>query len=95
MQGHNFSKNNSLDSALGPIAASFPNASFPLGAVHEFLYAKKEDAAATSGFIAGLLSAIMLDSGAAVWISASRKIFPPALKHFGIVPDRFIFLDLK
>lgn len=95
LQGFTFSKNDSLNSELGPIRESFPNASFPLGAVHEFLSEQKEEAASTSGFIAGLLSHLMGNSGAALWISSSRTLFPPALKNFGIDPDRIIFLDMK
>ena len=82
------------DIGLGPINAAFPNASFPLGAVHEFLSAGAEDTAATGGFIAGLLSALMQDGRASVWISSSRTLFPPSLKIFGIEPDRIIFIDL-
>ena len=37
----------------------------------------------------------MGSGGACVWISSGRKVFPPALKAFGIEPDRVIFLDLK
>ena len=37
----------------------------------------------------------MKNSGAVLWISTKRKIFPPALKNFGIDPARFIFIDLK
>jgi protein ImuA len=37
----------------------------------------------------------MKNSGAVLWISTARKIFPPALKNFGIDPDRFIFVDLQ
>lgn len=95
LQGFKFTKNASIDLGLGSIINSFPNASFPLGVVHEFLSGKKEDSASTSGFIAGLLSSLMGNSGAALWISSSRTLFPPALKNFGIEPDRFIFLDLK
>lgn len=95
LQGYRFSKNDSLNSGLGLINESFPNASFPLGAVHEFLSEQKENTASTSGFIAGLLSHLMGNAGAVIWISSSRTLFPPALKNFGIEPDRFIFLDLK
>ena len=84
-----------VDVGLGSIHHAFPNASFPTGAVHEFLAAGAEDTAATSGFIAGVLSALMHNSGASVWISSSRMIFPPALKLFGIEPDRVIFIDLQ
>jgi len=34
LQGLKSSSNSLLDAGLGPIAESFPNASFPLGAVH-------------------------------------------------------------
>jgi protein ImuA len=84
-----------VDMGLGHIKDAFPNATFPLGAVHEFISAKTEDAAATGGFMAGLLSSLLGNSGAALWISASRTLFPPALKSFGIQPDRFIFVDLQ
>ena len=35
----------------------------------------------------------MQNHGACIWISSSRTIFPPALKVFGIEPDRIIFAD--
>jgi protein ImuA len=87
--------NNPLDAGLGPILRSFPNATFPLGAIHEFISKRKEDATATSGFVAGLIHDLMINSGTALWISSSRSLFPPALRAFGIQPDRFIFIDLK
>jgi protein ImuA len=80
---------------LGPIETAFPNSSFPIGAVHEFLSAGAENAAATGGFIAGLLAALMRSGGVSVWISSSRTLFPPALKIFDIEPDRIIFIDLQ
>jgi protein ImuA len=89
------SKNTALDAGLGTIKNAFPNASFPLGAIHEFISTGIEDAAATSGFVAGLISSLMNSNGALIWISASRTIFPPALKSFGISPDRIIFIDLR
>lgn len=87
--------NNPLDAGLGPIIKSFPNSTFPVGCIHEFLSQKKEDATATTGFIAGLINSLMINSGAALWVSSSRTLFPPALKPFGIQPERFIFIDLK
>ncbi len=95
LQGFKSVNNAAVDGGLGPIKDAFPNASFPLGAVHEFLSEKPEDASAASGFIAGLLATLMGSNGAALWISSCRKIFPPALKAFGIQPDRFIFIDLQ
>jgi protein ImuA len=95
LQGYKDSGSTAVDLGLGPIKDAFPKATFPLGAVHEFLSASAEDAAATSGFIAGLLSSLMGSSGTALWISSSRTLFPPALRSFGIQPDRFIFIDLQ
>jgi protein ImuA len=95
MQGFKSVNNTALDLGLGPISHSFPNGTFPLGAVHEFLTPRAEDIAPTNGFIAGLLSSLMGNNGAALWISSSRTLFPPALRSFGLEPDRFIFLDLK
>ena len=60
-----------------------------------FYLPEPEGAAATTGFIAGLLSPLMEAGGISVWISAARTLFPPGLKNFGIPPDRFIFVDLK
>jgi len=85
----------SRDIGLGPMNAAFPNYTFPLAGVHEFLSIGKEDAAATGGFVAALLSTLMQSHGVIVWISSSRTIFPPALKTFGIEPDRIIFIDLQ
>lgn len=95
LQGFKAVGNNAVDVGLGPLLNAFPNATFPLGAVHEFLSAQKEDAAATGGFVAGLLSALMGSNGTALWISSARTLFPPALKSFGLAPDRFIFIDLQ
>ena len=83
------------DLELGQIKDAFPDGSFPLGAVHEFLCFRAEDAAATSGFIAGVLASLMRTGGASLWISSSRTLFPPALKSFGIAPDKIIFIDLQ
>lgn len=83
-----------IDLGLGSICDSFPNGSFPLGAVHEFMSPMPEDEVCTAGFISGILSSLMGNSGTALWISASRKIFPPALRAFGVQPDRIVFVDL-
>lgn len=84
-----------VDKGLGPLKAAFPNASFPLGAVHEFISTDAESMAATSGFMSGLLSILMGRDGILIWISTSRKLFPPALRSFGLFPDRIIFIDAQ
>lgn len=77
------------------IKNAFPHAEFPLGAVHEFISTGAENAASTSGFIAGILASLMRSGGASIWISSAGTIFPPALKSFGIAPDKIIFINLK
>ena len=44
---------------LGTINHSFPNSQFPLGVNHEFICNSKESLAASSGFIAGVLSSML------------------------------------
>jgi len=95
LQGFKNTSNAAVDIRLGPIKDCFPNGTFPLGAVHEFLSVGKENATATSGFIAGLLTPLMGNNRTSLWISSSRTLFPPALKSFGLQPDRFIFIDLQ
>jgi protein ImuA len=80
---------------LGPVEAVFPNETFPIGAIHEFLSAAPEHTAASNGFIAGVLAALMRQGGVCLWISMSRTLFPSALKTFGVEPDRIIFVDLR
>jgi protein ImuA len=77
------------------IEAAFPNAIFPTGVIHEFISDGFEQLAATEGFIGGLLHSLMKQSGVCIWISASRMLFPPSLKLFGVEPDKLIFIDLK
>lgn len=84
-----------FDGGLGFIKRAFPNASFPLAAIHEFFCDGAEDVAASAGFIGGIVSAIMQKSGVSVWISTSQMIFPPALKTFGIKPDKIIFVNVQ
>jgi protein ImuA len=80
---------------LGAINHSFPNSAFPLGANHEFICNNIESVTASSGFIAGILSSLLQKGGAAIWISSSQIIFPPALVSFGIEPSQIIFIHLK
>lgn len=88
-------KNNPLNTCLGSIRFAFPQASFPTGAIHEFICEKTEDKSASGGFISAIAAQLMKSGGATVWISNARTIFPPALKLFGIEPDKIIFIDLK
>src|SRR3954452_15189474 len=80
---------------LAVIKEAFPNGSFPLGAIHEFIGCSQEEISASAGFIAGILSAIMGRGGVSIWINPSNMIFPPSLKLFGLDADRIIFIELK
>lgn len=80
---------------LGRINEAFPNKAFPFAALHEFFYYRPEEAAASSAFIAGLLSSCVSKESSIVWVGASQKIFPPALKWFGLSPHQVLFLNIK
>lgn len=96
LQGFKQERGNSgLNSGLGIITKSFPNLTFPVGCMHEFLTSSKESSTVTASFLSGLLNSLSGNSGVNVWISPSRNVFPPALSNFGLQPDRFIFIDLK
>lgn len=84
-----------IDFGLGAIETAFPNHIFPTGAVHEFVSSNAENAAATTGFLAGLLGKLMGQYGICLWIGIKPHVFPPALKTFGIEPDRVVFIDLS
>jgi protein ImuA len=77
------------------IEKNFPKSCFPIAAIHEFICRDIETAAATSGFITGILSRLMRNEGISIWIHSNRNIFPPGLKTFGIDPDKIIFINLK
>lgn len=95
LQGFKTMQNTVLESGLGPLKYAFPNATFPLGAIHEFISSKPEETAASIGFLSGLLNILMGTNGAVLWISTSRMLYPPALKSFGLHPERFIFIDVS
>lgn len=80
---------------LGPLESAFPNGVFPTGTIHEMICPTPGQAAATSGLMAGLLGLLMKQEGACLWISISRKLFPPALVAFDMEPHRVIFIDLQ
>lgn len=82
-----------VNAGLGPLVEAFPDRSFPLGAVHEFCSERLEEKAATRGFVSAVLSQLMGKKGTVLWVSPVRTVFPPALKSFGVDPDRIIFAD--
>lgn len=80
------------DMGLGIINRSFPNHTFPIASVHEFISTCPEETAVTAGFISGLLGTLM-NKGSCLWVSTRRTAFAPALKTFGVKPDQVIFVD--
>jgi protein ImuA len=80
---------------LGAVEEAFPNGVFPRATVHEFVCEGVEGAAASAGFIAGMLGALMKNGAACLWAGVGQTVFPPGLAAFGIEPDRLIFADLK
>jgi len=80
---------------LGPVEAAFPNRVFPLGTVHELVCGNTEQATACGGFVSGLLSVLMQNGGACLWIGLSGNLFPIAFSAFGVEPDRVIFITLS
>lgn len=84
-----------IDTGLGIIKNAFPNKIFPQGAIHEFISSGAENGATTSGFLSGILSSLLKNNGVGIWISRHQNIFPPALKLFGIDPDKIIFINPK
>lgn len=79
---------------LGPVEDVFPGGVFPARGVHEFISGCREESAAASGFIGGLLSRLMGGGAVCLWISTSRMLFPPAVQTFGPQPDRVVFVDV-
>ncbi|WP_442795953.1 ImuA family protein [Pelobium manganitolerans] len=88
------SEGKSLRLGLGVLEDAFPYGVFPTAALHEFLCEQDEDAAACSGFLSILLGLLMQNQKPCIWISSFPMVFPPALKIFGIRPDRIIFVRL-
>jgi len=84
-----------LDFGLGPMNAAFPGGIFPVGAIHEFISPTEACAAAANGFLAGLVGTLMKKEGICLWISVGHKLFPSALKFFGVEPHRVIFINVR
>ncbi len=80
---------------LGTLERAFPGNVFPMGTLHEFISDNKEEEAASSGFLAGLLSFLMQKDGVALWISSSDQPFAPAMTYFGLEPERIIFVQMQ
>ncbi len=75
-------------------ASAFPDGIFPAAAIHEFVSYEPSHAASTIGFISALTSKFMPVDGLCLWIG-SQSVFASGLKHFGLEPDRIIFINPK
>ncbi len=95
LQGYKPVKGHVTDAGLGRIKFAFPGHIFPAGAIHELIGNSKEDMAASAGFTAAIVADLMKRGAVALWVSAARTIFPPALHPFGIPPEKIIFIDCK
>ncbi len=73
--------------------AHFPFAVFPRAAVHELICSAQEDIAASSGFVASLLSSLFTTAAPMIWISEQRQVFPSGLVPFNIDPSQIIFIQ--
>ena len=86
---------NNINIGFRDMENAFPNSSFPVGCVHEFLSASRDDRASTNGFVAVLLSKLMQLDGPAIWVSTSSTIFPSGIKAFDVNPEKIIFVQVK
>lgn len=80
---------------LGRMDEAFPGGEFPVRAVHEFLCGGREESAATSGFVSGLLSRLMDGAKVCLWIGTHRAVFPAAVKTFHIPPENVLFVEMS
>lgn len=76
-------------------APAFPEGIFPTGTLHEFISYESTAAASTVGFITSLVSKLMKDGGVCLWITTERKTFTKGCIHFGIEPDRIVFIYVQ
>lgn len=95
LESHPNSCEQALKLGLGSLESAFPEQVFPRGVIHELISSSSEGAASTSGFLSVILNKLVQQNGTCLWISTKprRSIFPPALKFFGIEPDRILFVD--
>lgn len=81
------------DDRLAPFSIAFPDNTFPTGAIHEFISYEVVHAAATTGFVSGIISKLSKEGGLCLWVAGGGKIYPAGLKHFGLAPERIIFIN--
>lgn len=92
MQGLGKLSHEPVNTELYPFTAAFPGNAFPTGAIHEFISYEAPNAASTSGFITALAGKLIKEGSLCLWVGNGRKVFPAGLKHFGLEPDRVVFI---
>lgn len=95
LQKNNLSGDLQHKLGLGELESAFQDKVFPQAVIHELISFSNESAVCTNGFISMILGKLMQDDGFSVWIGAGKHLFSPALKTFGIAPDRVLFIDTK
>ncbi|NUY81927.1 Error-prone repair protein ImuA [Flavobacterium sp. MAH-1] len=93
MQGLGKRSERQQRNALSPFGSAFPGGVFPMAAIHEFISYEPSDAASTSGFMTALVGKFMQEGSLCLWIGNGTKIYPSGLGHFGLKPDRIVFID--
>jgi len=93
MQGLGKLTNEPALTGLSPFADAFPGNVFPTGAIHELISYEAANAASTSGFITAVIGKLIKEGGLCLWVVNGRKVFPSGLNHFGLAPDRVVFIN--
>lgn len=93
MEGFKPCLSSAADNApLALINFAFPNHTFPVSAIHEFICKSPEEISASYGFISGIASSLTKKGGIVAWVTSS-PVFPHALKMYGISPEHVIFIQ--
>ena len=93
MQGLGKLSDGLIPNGFDPFAEAFPHGIFPKTAIHEFISHEPHEAASTSAFITALAGKFIKENGLCLWVGDYRNLYPPGLKHFGINPDRIVFVN--
>jgi protein ImuA len=86
---------NAVRFGIPEIDNALPEKSFPLGVTHEFISHAPEEAAATAGFLSGLVALMTKDSGSVAWIGRQRPMYAPGLAAYGLDPKRILFIQAE
>ncbi|WP_046369119.1 ImuA family protein [Flavihumibacter petaseus] len=82
----------SASQELGDLPDILPGHVFPYGGMHEWLVGSRPEKSASAAFIAAILAPLLQKEGTMVWIGLQKELYPPALVHYGIRPDKVLFI---